>query len=78
MITCRAAVAWEAKKPLVIEEIEVAPPKAGEVRVKVSYFKLSSGCVASVCVCVCGFPGGVVVSTVCCHSRGWWFESHQG
>ena len=35
MITCRAAVAWEAKKPLSIETIEVEPPKAGEVRVKV-------------------------------------------
>lgn len=34
-ITCRAAVAWEAKKPLVIEEIEVAPPQKGEVRVKI-------------------------------------------
>ncbi|XP_046584789.1 alcohol dehydrogenase class-3-like [Haliotis rubra] len=34
-ITCKAAVAWEAKKPLTIETIEVAPPKAGEVRVKV-------------------------------------------
>ena len=32
--------------------------------------------------CTCGFPGGAVVSTVCCtvccHSRGWVFESHQG
>ena len=27
--------AWEAKQPLSIEEITVAPPKAGEVRVKV-------------------------------------------
>ncbi|XP_046326229.1 alcohol dehydrogenase class-3 chain L-like [Haliotis rufescens] len=34
-ITCKAAVAWEAKKPLTMETIEVAPPKAGEVRVKV-------------------------------------------
>ena len=33
-ITCRAAVAWEPKKPLTIETIEVAPPKAGEVRLK--------------------------------------------
>lgn len=33
-ITCRAAVAWEANTPLVIETIEVAPPKVGEVRVK--------------------------------------------
>ena len=35
MIRCKAAVAWEAKKPLEIIEIEVAPPKAGEVRVRV-------------------------------------------
>jgi len=35
VIKCKAAVAWEAKKPLVIEDIEVAPPKAGEVRIKV-------------------------------------------
>ena len=31
----RAAVAWEAGKPLSIEEVEVAAPKAGEVLVKV-------------------------------------------
>merc|ERR1711892_159860 len=34
-ITCKAAVAWEAKKPLDITDIQVAPPKAGEVRVKI-------------------------------------------
>lgn len=34
-IICKAAVAWEANKPLVIEEIEVAPPKAHEVRIKI-------------------------------------------
>ena len=28
-------MAWEPKKPLTIEEVEVAPPKAGEVRIKV-------------------------------------------
>ena len=28
-IQCRAMVAWEAKKPLVIETVEVSPPKAG-------------------------------------------------
>ena len=28
-------MAWEAKKPLQIEEIEVAPPQRGEVRVKI-------------------------------------------
>ena len=35
LITCKAAVAWEAKKPLDVTDIQVAPPKAGEVRVKV-------------------------------------------
>ncbi|XP_061166223.1 alcohol dehydrogenase class-3-like [Saccostrea echinata] len=35
VITCQAAVAWEAKKPLVIERVEVEPPKAGEVRIKI-------------------------------------------
>ena len=36
-ITCKAAVAWEAGKPLSIEEIEVAPPKAHEVRIQIYY-----------------------------------------
>uniref|UniRef100_A0A914HX06 Uncharacterized protein n=1 Tax=Globodera rostochiensis TaxID=31243 RepID=A0A914HX06_GLORO len=36
-IKCRAAVAWEPKKPLVIEQIEVQPPKEGEVRIKMMY-----------------------------------------
>ncbi|XP_022606081.1 alcohol dehydrogenase 1-like isoform X1 [Seriola dumerili] len=35
VIKCRAAVAWEPRKPLVIEEIEVAPPQANEVRIKI-------------------------------------------
>jgi len=36
-IQCRAAVAWKEKEPLSIETIEVAPPKAGEVRVKILF-----------------------------------------
>jgi Zn-dependent alcohol dehydrogenases, class III len=32
----RAAVAWESAKPLVIEEIEVAGPKKGEVLLKLA------------------------------------------
>ena len=40
VISCKAAVAWEPKKPLVIETVEVAPPKAGEVRVKVGRVKV--------------------------------------
>lgn len=36
-IKCKAAVAWEAGKELSIEEIEVAPPKAHEVRIQIYY-----------------------------------------
>uniref|UniRef100_A0A8C9EPT2 Alcohol dehydrogenase 1 n=1 Tax=Pavo cristatus TaxID=9049 RepID=A0A8C9EPT2_PAVCR len=35
VIRCRAAVAWAVGKSLSVEEIEVAPPKAHEVRVKI-------------------------------------------
>jgi len=35
-IKCKAAVAWEAKEYLSIEEITVDPPKKGEVRIKLS------------------------------------------
>ncbi|CAB4401240.1 unnamed protein product [Rhizophagus irregularis] len=35
VIKCKAAVAWGPGQPLIIEEIEVAPPKKGEVRVKI-------------------------------------------
>ncbi|KAJ5089151.1 hypothetical protein N7532_007835 [Penicillium argentinense] len=31
----KAAIAWNAKEPLSIEDVEVAPPKAHEVRIKV-------------------------------------------
>lgn len=43
MIKCKAAIAWEAGKPLSIEEIEVAPPKAHEVRIKVMSSKGTVG-----------------------------------
>jgi len=35
VITCRAAVAWEAAAPLTIEQVSVAPPGPGEVRVQI-------------------------------------------
>ncbi|XP_012666016.1 alcohol dehydrogenase 1C isoform X2 [Otolemur garnettii] len=34
VIKCKAAVLWETSKPFSIEEVEVAPPKAHEVRIK--------------------------------------------
>lgn len=36
-ITCKAAIAWEANKPLSVEDVHVAPPRAGEVRVRVTF-----------------------------------------
>ncbi|XP_069486765.1 alcohol dehydrogenase 1-like [Ambystoma mexicanum] len=35
VIKCKAAVAWKTHQPLSIEEVEVAPPKAHEIRVKI-------------------------------------------
>jgi NADPH:quinone reductase-like Zn-dependent oxidoreductase len=35
VITCKAAVAWKPNEPLSIEEIQVEPPREGEVRVKI-------------------------------------------
>ncbi|KAE8660390.1 Alcohol dehydrogenase class-3 [Hibiscus syriacus] len=40
VITCKAAVAYEPNKPLVIEDVQVAPPQAGEVRIKVLFTAL--------------------------------------
>ncbi|KAI7740149.1 hypothetical protein M8C21_018277 [Ambrosia artemisiifolia] len=40
VIRCKAAVAWEAGKPLVIEEVEVAPPQKHEVRIKILFTAL--------------------------------------
>jgi S-(hydroxymethyl)glutathione dehydrogenase/alcohol dehydrogenase len=36
-ITCKAAVAWAAGEDLSIEEIQVGPPRANEVRIQVYY-----------------------------------------
>jgi S-(hydroxymethyl)glutathione dehydrogenase/alcohol dehydrogenase len=35
IITCKAAVSWGANEKLSIEEVQVDPPKKGEVRVKI-------------------------------------------
>ena len=35
VINCKAAVCWGAGEALQIEEVEVAPPKAHEVRIKI-------------------------------------------
>ena len=65
----RAAVAWEPQKPLIIEEIEVEGPKAGEVLLQVvatgvchtDAFTLSGDDPEGAFPCVLGHEGGCVV-----------------
>jgi S-(hydroxymethyl)glutathione dehydrogenase/alcohol dehydrogenase len=65
----RAAVAWEPKKPLVIEEIEVEGPREGEVLLKVvasgvchtDAFTLSGDDPEGAFPCVLGHEGGCEV-----------------
>jgi S-(hydroxymethyl)glutathione dehydrogenase / alcohol dehydrogenase len=64
-----AAVAWEPKKPLVLEELEVEGPKAGEVLVRMvatgvchtDAFTLSGEDPEGVFPCVLGHEGGGIV-----------------
>src|SRR6202789_383459 len=67
-----AAVAWEPKKPLTIEEIEIEGPKAGEVLVRMvatgvchtDAFTLSGEDPEGIFPCVLGHEGGGVVEEV--------------
>lgn len=71
-IKCKAAVAWEAKKPLSIEEIEVAPPQKGEVRVKIlatgvchtDAYTLDGHDPEGLFPCILGHEGGGIVESV--------------
>ena len=68
----RAAVAWEAAKPLAIEEIEVEGPKAGEVLLNVKAtgvchtdaFTLSGKDPEGIFPAVMGHEGGAIVLEV--------------
>ena len=72
MITSRAAVAWEAKKPLQIEQVQIAPPKAGEVLVRLvatgvchtDAYTLSGADSEGVFPCILGHEGAGVVEEV--------------
>lgn len=65
-------MAWEAKKPLVIETVEVAPPKEGEVRVKIlgtgvchtDSYTLSGQDPEGLFPCVLGHEGGGIVESI--------------
>ncbi len=66
---CKAAVAWEPKKPLEIEEVEVEGPKEGEVLLKVvasgvchtDAFTLSGDDPEGAFPCILGHEGGCEV-----------------
>lgn len=72
VIQCKAAVAWEPKKPLSIETVEVATPKAGEVRIKVlatgvchtDAYTLDGLDPEGLFPCVLGHEGGGIVESV--------------
>lgn len=65
-------MAWEEKKPLSIERIEVAPPKTGEVRIKIlstgichtDAYTLDGLDPEGVFPCVLGHEGGGIVESV--------------
>ncbi|MDF1765555.1 MAG: S-(hydroxymethyl)glutathione dehydrogenase/class III alcohol dehydrogenase [Gammaproteobacteria bacterium] len=71
-IQCQAAVAWAAGEPLKIEQIEVAPPEAGEVRIKViasgvchtDAFTLSGEDPEGVFPAILGHEGGGIVESI--------------
>lgn len=72
MIKSRAAVAWQAKKPLSIEEVMVAPPKEGEVLLRVvatgvchtDAYTLSGADPEGLFPAILGHEGGAIVEEV--------------
>ncbi|TNJ22217.1 S-(hydroxymethyl)glutathione dehydrogenase/class III alcohol dehydrogenase [Aeromonas sobria] len=71
-IKCKAAIAWGPGQPLSIEEIEVMPPQAGEVRVRIvatgvchtDAFTLSGEDPEGVFPCILGHEGGGIVESI--------------
>ena len=72
MIKSRAAVAWQAGKPLEVTEVDVAPPKAGEVLVRIvatgvchtDAFTLSGADPEGIFPTILGHEGGGIVEAV--------------
>ncbi|WFD28336.1 hypothetical protein MNAN1_003345 [Malassezia nana] len=71
-ITCKAAIAWEAQKPLQVEDIHVEPPREGEVRVRVTFtglchtdtYTLSGGDPEGAFPAILGHEGAGIVESV--------------
>ena len=72
MITSRAAIAWKVNAPLEIEEVQVAPPKAGEVLVRIiatgvchtDAFTLSGEDPEGIFPAILGHEGGGIVEEI--------------
>ena len=72
MIKSRAAVAFEAKKPLEIVEVDVAMPKAGEVLLRVvasgvchtDAYTLSGADPEGIFPSILGHEGGAIVEAI--------------
>ncbi|XP_047145217.1 alcohol dehydrogenase class-3 isoform X1 [Hydra vulgaris] len=72
VIVCKAAVAWAPNEALKIEEIEVDPPKSGEVRIKIiatgvchtDAYTLSGADPEGVFPVILGHEGGGIVESV--------------
>lgn len=72
MIKTRAAVAWEAGKPLTIEEVDLMPPQAGEVLVRIvatgvchtDAFTLSGDDPEGIFPAILGHEGGGIVEAI--------------
>eukprot|EP01133_Synstelium_polycarpum_P004100 gene4100-4786_t len=71
-IHCKAAVCWEPKKPLVIEDVEVEPPRAGEVRIRIlstgvchtDAYTMDGHDSEGIFPCILGHEGGGIVESV--------------
>ena len=72
MIRSRAAVAWAAKQPLEVTEVDVAPPKAGEVLVRIvatgvchtDAYTLSGADPEGIFPAILGHEGGGIIEAV--------------
>ena len=71
-ITCKAAVAWAPNQPLSDEDVVVAPPKAGEIRVKVianalchtDVYTLEGQDPEGLFPCILGHEAGAIVESI--------------
>jgi len=72
IIKSRAAIAWAANQPLSVEEIDVMPPQAGEVRIRIiasgvchtDAFTLSGDDPEGIFPAVLGHEGGGIVESI--------------